>query len=66
MVGVFWGSFTQREPRVFGENMAELMGWYAQGKVKPHVEKVFALKDAAQALKFIHDRHAAGKIVLKP
>jgi len=66
VVGVFWGSFTQREPKVFGENMAELMDWYAQGKVKPHVERVFALKDAAQALKFIHDRHAAGKIVLKP
>ncbi len=66
VVGVFWGSFTQREPKVFSQNMAELLDWYAQGRVKPHVERVFALKDAAGALKFIHDRHAAGKIVLKP
>ncbi|MCU0790185.1 MAG: NADPH:quinone oxidoreductase family protein [Nitratireductor sp.] len=66
VVGVFWGSFTQREPKIFAENMAELMGWYAEGRIKPHVEKVFALEHAAEALKFIHNRHAAGKIVLKP
>jgi NADPH2:quinone reductase len=66
VVGVFWGSFTQREPKVFGENMAELMGWYADGRIKPHVDRVFALEKAADALKFIHSRQAAGKIVLKP
>lgn len=66
VVGVFWGAFTQREPKSFGENMAELMAWYQSGKVRPHVEKVFALAQAAQALEFIHNRQAAGKIVLKP
>ena len=38
LVGVFWGSFTQREPEVYGANMAELLGWYGEGKVRPHVE----------------------------
>ena len=66
VVGVFWGSFTQREPEVFAANMGELMGWYAQGKVKPHVEAVYPLAKAADALKFIHDRKATGKVVLKP
>jgi len=66
VVGVFWGSFTQREPQVYAANMAELMGWYAGGKVRPHVEKVFPLAEAAQALEYIHNRQAAGKIVLKP
>jgi len=66
LVGVFWGSFTQREPQVYAENMAELMDWYAHGKVKPHVEAVYPLAEAADALKFIHDRKATGKVVLKP
>ena len=66
VVGVFWGSFTQREPQVYAENMAELMGWYTSGKVKPVVEKTFPLGQAVEALNHIHNRHAIGKIVLKP
>ena len=66
VVGVFWGTFTRTEPKVYAENMAELMGWYEAGKIKPYVENTFALKDASAALNHIHDRKAVGKIVLKP
>ncbi len=66
LVGVFWGSFTAREPSVYAENMKELMGWYMSGKIKPVVEAVYPLEKAAEALNFIHDRKAVGKVVLKP
>jgi NADPH2:quinone reductase len=66
VVGVFWGTFTQREPEANAANMAELMQWFAAGKIRPHVEKTFPLAKAAEALHFIHARHAAGKVVLKP
>ncbi|MCB1449931.1 MAG: NADPH:quinone oxidoreductase family protein [Nitratireductor sp.] len=66
VVGVFWGSFTAQEPQVYAANMAELMGWYMDGKVKPHVEAVYPLAKAGEALAFIHDRKATGKVVLKP
>ncbi len=66
VVGVFWGSFTAREPEVFADNMRELMGWYLKGDVKPLVEAVYPLEKAADALNFIHDRKAVGKVVLKP
>jgi NADPH2:quinone reductase len=66
VVGVFWGSFTAREPKVYADNMAELLGWYAASKVRPLVEKRFPLAEAANALQFIHDRKAVGKIVLVP
>lgn len=65
-VGVFWGDFTAREPKVSAENMRELMGWYASGKIRPLIEKTYRLKHAAEALKHIHGRKAVGKIVLKP
>ena len=48
------------------KNMAELMGWYAAGKVKPVVQKTWPLAQAAEALEFIHARQATGKVVLKP
>ena len=66
LVGVFWGSFTQREPEVYADNMKELLAWYGEGKIKPHVERTFALAEAAKALEHIHSRQATGKIVLKP
>lgn len=66
VVGVFWGSFTQREPQVYAENMKELFELYMSGKVKPLVEKTFALEDAVSALQHIHDRKAVGKVVLVP
>lgn len=66
VVGVFWGSFTQREPEIHAANMRQLLGWYGEGKVRPHVEAVFLLEKAADALQFIHDRKATGKVVLKP
>lgn len=66
VVGVFWGSFTQREPETYAENMAELIGWYMQGKVKPVIEGHYPLADAAKVLERILGRGATGKIILKP
>ena len=66
VVGVFWGSFTQREPAEYAANMRELMQWYGSGKVRPHVEAVYPLERAADALEHIHARKAVGKLVLKP
>lgn len=66
VVGVFWGSFTQHQPQDFQANMQELMQWYMQGKVKVHVDEVFALQDAPKALQKVLGRRAKGKVILKP
>ena len=66
VVGVFWGSFTQREPKTYAENMGELVGWYLGGKVKPVIEGVYPLADAAAVLSRVLGRGATGKIILKP
>lgn len=66
LVGVFWGTFTRREPGAFAENMAELMGWARSGTVRPHISERAALRDAADVLRRMHDRQTTGKIVLVP
>ncbi|MGO4842278.1 zinc-binding dehydrogenase, partial [Rhizobiaceae sp. 2RAB30] len=50
VVGVFWGAFTQKEPKVYVDNMQELVGWYLAGKVKPVIEGTYPLADAADVL----------------
>jgi NADPH:quinone reductase len=66
VVGVFWGSFTQKEPAVYADNMRELIGWYMAGKVKPVIEGEYPLADAAGVLKRVLGRGASGKLVLVP
>ena len=65
IVGVFWGAFTAREPKLHAENMRELLTWYAQGKLKPHVSEHFTLDEGAKAIRWMMDRKAKGKVVLK-
>lgn len=64
LVGVFWGAFTQAEPALHRENMAELLAWYNAGKLKPHVSRRFSLDEGPQAIRWMMDRKATGKVVL--
>jgi NADPH2:quinone reductase len=65
-VGVFWGAFVAREPKLNWENFQQLFGWYAEGKLKPHVSRSYPLQDAPRALRDMMDRKVTGKIVLVP
>ena len=65
-VGVFWGDFTQREPKVFLENMHELHCWLGPGadQLMPVVSQTFRLEDAAKAIEVLGTRQAKGKVVV--
>ncbi|MBO6851317.1 MAG: NADPH:quinone oxidoreductase family protein [Marinobacter sp.] len=65
VVGVFWGSFTQREPQTSAQNRMELMKLYADGKIDPKISEVFEFEDYAKALGALTERRATGKVVLK-
>jgi NADPH2:quinone reductase len=64
--GVFWGSWTEREPAEHRANMTQIVRWCAEGKLSGHVHATYPLAQAAQALKDIADRKVMGKVVLKP
>lgn len=64
IVGVFWGAFTAREPKKNAANIAELLGLYAAGKIKPHVSARYPLSDAGAAIQALADRKATGKVVV--
>jgi NADPH:quinone reductase len=64
--GVFWGSWTERDPEAHRANTAELLSWCAEGKLSAHVHAAYPLTDAARALGDIAGRKVMGKVVLKP
>lgn len=64
VVGVYWGSYRLNEPELFRASFEELMKWYAEGRLKPHVSQVFPLARAADALGVLDSRQATGRIVI--
>ena len=64
--GVYWGSWTERQPAAHRANVADLIRWCAEGKLSAHVHARYPLADVAQALKDIAARKVMGKVVLKP
>ena len=66
LVGVFWGAFTAREPKVSYENFEQLFAWFNDGKLSPHISHRYALSEAPQALRDMLERKVTGKVVLIP
>ncbi|MGZ3646897.1 MAG: NADPH:quinone oxidoreductase family protein, partial [Ktedonobacteraceae bacterium] len=64
IVGVFWGSFMERDPKHGRENIHELITWMNEGKLKPHVSATYPLEHVADALNDLMERKVTGKAVL--
>ena len=66
VLGVYWGAWVEREPAAHRENMQQILAWVVDGKLQPHVQAVYPLEQAADALKAIAARQVMGKINLRP
>ncbi|MCG8696368.1 MAG: NADPH:quinone oxidoreductase family protein [Minwuiales bacterium] len=65
VVGVFWGSFAKRNPDRNRAHFDKMLGWCAEGKLKPHVSMTFPLEQAPEALKALISRKATGKVLVE-
>jgi alcohol dehydrogenase len=50
----------------YDENLTALMDMIAQGRMRPLIEKVLPLEQAAEGLRLIRDREVIGKVVVAP
>jgi NADPH2:quinone reductase len=64
VVGVFWGSFTAREPEVAAANLRAVSTMIADGRVRPRVTEVFPLNEIIDAYELLATRRAMGKVVI--
>jgi NADPH:quinone reductase len=65
VVGVFWGSFVAREPLRHQANVDELVAWWRDGRLRPHVSATFPLERSGEAMRMLADRKAVGRVVVK-
>ena len=64
IVGVFWGAFAANEPKESFQNFKELLGFIAQGNLKPHIHAQYSLEQASDALYEMLNRKVMGKVVV--
>ena len=64
LVGVFWGDFARREPQANAAMMAELAGWYAQGRIKPVIDRTMPMRELKAAYARMGSRAVMGKLVM--
>jgi NADPH:quinone reductase len=65
IVGVFWGAWTERDPKSSRENSAKLLQLYFDGEIKPHISAVYPLAEGSRALADLAERRAQGKVVIR-
>ncbi|GAB2782682.1 NADPH:quinone oxidoreductase family protein [Rhabdobacter roseus] len=64
LIGVFWGTFAQKEPQENLQNFQELLTWIAQGKLRPHLHGTYPLAEAPLALRAMLERQVVGKAIV--
>ncbi|AKS45458.1 NADPH2:quinone reductase [Octadecabacter temperatus] len=66
VIGFYWGGYLKFDPTSLTDSMGELMDWYVQGRLKPHVSHTLPLEQAADALELLRSRKSTGKVVVTP
>ncbi len=64
VIGCYWGGYLSFRPAVLTDSLAQLLEWYAEGRLKPHVSHVLPLDRAGEALDLLRDRKSTGKVVV--
>jgi len=53
-------------PQLIKSAMEKLVELYKQGKIKPHIDSVWAFEDIGLAMARIHERANIGKVIISP
>lgn len=66
IVGVFWGRFTTEQPEKHSANFAQIVQWADEGRIDPPIQRSFTLDEGRDALSWVADRKAIGRVVITP
>lgn len=64
LIGHYWGGYMAFRPEVVRDSLTTLLGWYAEGRLRPHVSHVLPLDRAGEGLELLRSRASTGKVVV--
>jgi NADPH2:quinone reductase len=65
IIGVFAGAWAEKFPEqavCMNDMLAQLL---AEGKIRPHIDRVLALEQVKEAMRAVANRTVRGRIILK-
>ncbi|MGI9235749.1 MAG: NADPH:quinone oxidoreductase family protein [Woeseiaceae bacterium] len=65
IIGVWWGTWATKNPKLQIQNMMDMAKLVADGTLTPRVTESYAMDDYVSAFKAITERRALGKVILK-
>ena len=65
VLGFYIGGYAKLKPEALPRSFQTLIGWYLEGKLKPHVSNVLPLEQANEGLDLLRTRKATGKVVIE-
>ncbi|MCY4305305.1 MAG: NADPH:quinone oxidoreductase family protein [Aestuariivita sp.] len=66
VLGFYWGGYLKFRPNVISKSMKQLITWYLDGQLNPHISHRFSLQKAVEGLKKLRDRKSTGKVLILP
>lgn len=64
VLGLYWGGYLKLDPTVLTDSFRTLLGWFSEGKLRPHVSHELPLEAANEALDLLRNRVSTGKVVI--
>jgi len=65
VVGVFAGAWTTNFPAEAAQAADRIMALVGEGRLRPHIDRVLPLEQAAEAMRALAERSVQGRIVLQ-
>ncbi len=64
VIGLYLSGYLSFAPQVLHDSLTELLGWLADGRLKPHISHRLPLDRASEALELLRARKSTGKVVV--
>ena len=64
VIGIYWGGYREFNRAALTDSLSELLEWYEQGKIRPHISHVLPFERALEGLDLLRSRKATGKVVI--
>lgn len=66
VLGFYWGGYMAFRPQVVIESLGQLMRWYGEGKLHPHISHTLPLERVEEGMDLLRSRKSTGKVVITP
>ncbi len=65
VLGFYWGGYMKFKPEVLIDSLRELLAWFEQGRLDPHVSHILPLEEVGEGLELLRTRKSTGKVVIE-